>query len=185
MKKIIIFIFISFLLACEAPIGDVGLVGPSGAEGAKGDKGDIGGKGTFSAIVSDWKEIKPANWLKGGSDLSFIAAFDEPKLTADITNKGLVLGFYRTLPEDASSQIFPIPDETSNYSLGIYASFTSSLKAIGYFLDFRNLAVKPATLVDWNIKVRYILVPPASAGRLKNIDWKNYNEVKKALNIKD
>ena len=141
MKKIIIFIFISFLLACEAPVGDVGPAGPAGAEGAKGDKGDTGGKGTFSAIVSDWKEIKPANWLKGGSDLSFIAAFDEPKLTADITNKGLVLGFYRTLPEDASSQIFPIPDETSNYSLGVYASFTSSLKAIGFFLDFRNSTV--------------------------------------------
>jgi hypothetical protein len=185
MKKIIIFIFISFLLACEAPIGDVGPTGPAGAGGPKGDKGDTGAKGTFSAIVSDWKEIKPANWLKGASDLSFIAAFDEPKLTADITNKGMVLGFYRYLSGESINEIFSVPDETSNYSLGIYASFTSNVKSISYFLDFRNLAVKPATLANWNIKVRYILVPPASAGRLKNMDWKNYNEVKKALNITD
>lgn len=185
MKKIIIFIFISFLLACEAPVGDVGPAGPSGAEGAKGDKGDTGPKGTFSAIVSDWKEIKPSNWFKGTTDLSLNVFFEEPKLTADITNKGLVLGYYRFLPDDSFSSVFPIPDLTNNYSLATNASFSTSSKVIWYFLEFRTLALKNLLLPTWNIKVRYILVPPASAGRLKNIDWKNYNEVKKALNITD
>ncbi|WP_394990931.1 hypothetical protein [Emticicia sp.] len=185
MKKIIFIAFISLLIACKPPVGDIGPQGVAGAAGAKGDNGDVGEKGTFSAIVSDWKEIIPSKWQRNGSDLSFYALFEEPKLTSNIANKGLVLGFYRTLPEDESSVILPVPDETANYSLGISAISANTFNYVWFVLDFRNLAVKNPNLEDWNIKVRYILVPPASTGRLQNVDWKNYNEVKKALNIKD
>jgi hypothetical protein len=38
---------------------------------------------------------------------------------------------------------------------------------------------------DWNIKVWYIIVPQAKAGRLKGANWRDYNEVKRILNLND
>lgn len=181
MKKIILFVFASFLFACEAPVGDVGPQGAAGAAGAKGDKGDVGEKGTFNAIVSNW--YIASNWL--GSNISYAALFTEPKLTQQVLDKGLILGFYRPAGEDASGVVLPIPDETANYSLGISGFVSGTDGVITVSLDFRNAAVKNPNIEDWNIRVRWIIVPPASTGRLKNVDWKNYNEVKKALNIQD
>lgn len=183
MKKIIVLVFVSFLIACEAPVGDVGPQGAAGAAGAKGDKGDAGQKGTFSAIVSDW--VTADKWVVYTTNLAYLNHFSEPKLTQQILDKGLVLGFYRPAGEDESGVVLPIPDETANYSLGMYGSMNKTDGTISIKLVFRTSAVKNPNLEDWNIKVRWIIVPPASTGRLKNVDWKNYNEVKKALNIQD
>ena len=167
--------------ACEAPAGDVGPQGVAGVAGAKGAKGDTGSKGTFNAIVSDWF---PVNfWL--GSGVSYGAVFGEPKITQQVLDKGLILGFYRPAGEDESGVVLPLPDETANYSLGIAGFLLGGQGSISVNLIFRTLAVKNPNLEDWNIKVRWIVVPSASSGRLKNVDWKNYNEVKKALNIQD
>jgi hypothetical protein len=184
MKKIILFFFASFIIACKAPVGDVGPQGVAGAAGAKGDKGDAGQKGTFNAIVSGWSTV--SNWVGSSSGVSYVNNFAEPKITQQILDKGLILGFYRPAGEDESGVVLPMPDETANYSLGIAGFMLFGTQGtISVALNFRNLAVKNPNLEDWNIKVRWIIVPPASTGRLKNVDWKNYNEVKKALNIQD
>ena len=184
MKKIILFVFASFLLACEAPVGDVGPQGAAGAAGAKGDKGDVGEKGTFSAIVSPW--FSALNWVSSSNGLSHVQNFSEPKLTQQIIDKGLILGFYRPVGEDESGLVLPIPDETANYSLGIAGFLFGGQGTISVALNFRNSGVVNPNLEDWRkIGFRWIIVPPASTGRLKNVDWKNYNEVKKALNIQD
>jgi hypothetical protein len=184
MKKIILFVFASFLLACEAPVGDVGPQGAAGAAGAKGDKGDTGQKGVSNAVVSPW--FSALNWIAASSGISFVNDFSEPKLTQQIIDKGLILGFYRPLGEDASGVILPLPDETANYSVSIAGLIWFGQGTISVFLNFRNREVANPSLEDWRkIQVRWIIVPPASTGRLKNVDWKNYNEVKKALNIQD
>lgn len=183
MKKIILFVFASFLLACEAPVGDVGPQGAAGAAGAKGDKGETGQKGTFNAIVSNW--VTADKWLVFTTNSVYLSNFSEPKLTQQILDKGLILGFYRPAGEDESGVVLPIPDETANYSLGISGFMNKTDGTISIKLAFRSSTVKNPNLEDWNVKVRWIIVPPASTGRLQNIDWKNYNEVKKALNIQD
>jgi hypothetical protein len=184
MRKIIIFIFASFLIACEAPVGDVGPQGVAGAVGAKGDKGDAGEKGIFNAIVSPWTSA--LNWFSSSNGVTHVHNFAEPKVTQQVIDKGLILGFYRPLGEDESGIVLPIPDETANYSLGIAGFLLGGQGTISVALNFRNRDVANPNLDDWRkIGVRWIIVPPASTGRLKNVDWKNYNEVKQALNIID
>jgi hypothetical protein len=184
MKKIILFVFASFLLACEAPVGDVGPQGAAGVAGAKGDKGDTGQKGTFNAVVSDWATA--LNWFSSSNGVTHVHNFAEPKVTQQVIDKGLILGFYRPDGENESGLVLPIPDETANYSLGIAGFMPFGQGTVSLALNFRNAGVANPNLEDWKkIKVRWIIVPPASTGRLKNVDWENYNEVKKALNIQD
>lgn len=183
MRKIIIFIFASFLISCKAPVGDIGPQGAAGAAGTKGDKGETGQKGTFSAIVSPW--VTTDKWTVFTTNISYLSQFSEPKLTQQILDKGLLLGFYRPAGEDESGVVLPIPDETANYSLGMSGFMNKTEGNISIKLAFRSAAVRNPNLEDWNVKVRWIIVPPSSTGRLKNVDWENYNEVKKALNIQD
>lgn len=167
------------IFSCKAPVGDLGPQGAAGAVGDKGDKGPTGDKGAFSGIASAWSEIKPAQWKLTGTKAVFTQT--DANLTQAMLDQALILAYYRPLPEDESSAVISLADETNTYLF----TFKANVGSLDYELNFKRTDLVNPNLEDWNIKTRYIIVPPAKAGRLANVNWKDYNEVKRILNLKD
>lgn len=167
------------IFGCEAPVGDVGPQGAAGAVGEKGDKGAVGDKGAFSSIVSAWSEIKPTQWKLTGTKAVFTQT--DANFTQAMLNQGLILAYYRPLPEDESSAVISLADETNTY----FFAFKANVGSLDYEIEFKRPELVNPNLQDWNIKVRYIIVPPAKSGRLTQVNWADYNEVKKVLNLND
>jgi hypothetical protein len=180
-KLLTVLILTSFLgiSGCEAPTGDVGPQGATGATGEKGEKGPTGDKGAFSGIVSAWTEIKPAQWKLTGTKAVFSIA--DANFTQANLDGALLLAFYRPLPEDESSAVITLSDDTYGY----FFSFKAVAGSIDYEVSFKHPNLINPNMEDWNIKVRYIIVPQAKAGRLKGANWRDYNEVKRILNLND
>ena len=176
-----IFIFTACLgiSACEAPVGDPGPQGSAGVAGPAGGKGATGDKGAFSGIASAWTEIKPAQWKLTGTKAVF--SITDANFTQANLDGGLLLAFYRPLPEDESSAVIALSDDTFGY----FFSFKAVTGSIDYEVSFKHPNSINPNMEDWNIKVRYIIVPQAKAGRLKGANWRDYNEVKRILNLND
>ena len=180
-------LFLNFLLfasvlnlfSCKAPVGDIGPQGAAGAAGDKGTKGATGDKGTFNGVVSAWSEIKPAQWKLTGTKAVFTQA--NANLTQAMLDQALILAYYRPLPEDESSMVISLADETNEYLF----TFKSTVGSLDYELHFKKAQFINPGFANWNIKVRYIIVPAAKSGRLANVNWKDYNEVKRILNLND
>lgn len=177
--KLLFFALFFSVVACKPQAGDIGPQGAAGTIGDKGDKGAIGDKGSFSGFVSAWTEIKPAQWKLSGTKAVFSQT--DANLTQTILDQGLILAYYRPLPEDESSAVISLADETNTYLF----TFKANVGSLDYELNFKRAAFVNPNLDDWNIKVRYIVVPPAKTGRLAQVNWKDYNEVKKILNLND
>jgi hypothetical protein len=167
------------IIGCEAPVGDVGPQGAAGATGEKGDKGPTGDKGALSGIISEWKEIKPAQWKLTGRKAVYSIA--DANFTQANLDGGLLLAFYRPMPEDESSAVIALSDDTYGY----FFSFKAVPGSIDYEVSFKHPNLINPNMEDWNIKVRYVIVPQAKAGRLKGANWRDYNEVKRILNLND
>jgi hypothetical protein len=177
--------------ACKPETGDVGPQGPQGDAGAKGDKGPLGDKGAYSAYVSPWVEVKPSDWLKAGSlqPNTFLFTKEEPRLTAGIINKGLIVGYYKYYPEPELDFVYPLPEIMHNYALRL-SSYLSTTNNKGYMelsLQFPKflISTEPVTAKDFHVKVRWLLIPPSSMSRMGYVDWKDYKSVKKAFNLAD
>lgn len=177
--KLLFFALFFSVVACKPQAGDIGPQGAAGTIGDKGDRGAIGDKGSFSGFVSAWTEIKPAQWKLSGTKAVFSQT--DANLTQTILDQGLILAYYRPLPEDESSAVISLADETNTYLF----THKTNVGSLDYELIFKSSRVINPDLEDWNIKVRYIIVPPAKAGRLAQVNWKDYNEVKKILNLND
>lgn len=174
-----IFLFASVLnlISCKAPVGDIGPQGAAGVAGDKGAKGATGDKGAFSGIVSPWSEIKPAQWKLTGTKAVFSQS--NASLTQAMLDGGLILAYYRPLPEDESNVVISLADETNTYLF----TYKANVGSMDYEVHFKKAEFINPNMEDWNIKVRYIIVPPAKAARLSDVNWKDYKEVKRILNL--
>ena len=177
--KLLLLLFTFSVFSCKAPMGDVGPQGVAGAASTAGDKGATGDKGAFSGIVSAWTEIKPDQWKLSGTKAVF--SITDASFTQANLDGALLLAYYRPLPEDESSAVITLSDDTYGY----FFSFKAVVGSIDYEVSFKHPNLVNPNLEDWNIKVRYIIVPQAKAGRLKEVNWRDYNEVKRILNLND
>ncbi len=170
------------MFSCEifGPVpGQDGEAGPTGEVGDKGDKGPTGDQGALNSVVSAWTEIKSSDWRLGQDGKTYIYVKSEPFLTQNNVDKALILSYYKPLPENEFNAVIALPDQTS------VTMFTfSAAQGFLYFMvyPFENKTINPE---HWNVKVRHIIIPPSPSGRLKNINWSDYNQVKKLLNLKD
>ena len=166
------------------PAGPAGPAGPTGAAGAAGPKGDTG---TANVIYSAWLDAKylPDTFTNTTTHLLDTAGFymdakNITKLTATILNTGEIK-VYVNASTAATPVVWPVPYWDPYTQWSIVPQF--ALQEIFLYADvdfstgLNNAGVK---IFQW----RYILIPGGKAAR-SAIDWNNYAEVKKYLNLKD
>lgn len=190
MKKLtlqitaIAFVAVNVLLAsCSkegpaGPQGDQGLQGPQGTPGAKGDKGE---PGTANVIYSDWLDV---TFNEG------VARIEAQELTADILNGGDIKVYWNA-GTAAIPLVVPVPcvfpiafivEEPEEDQPDVYIDPYFQVGAINLGSNY-DLTTTP----EGAFRFRYILIPGGIAARKAGpaVDWNDYNQVKKYLNLKD
>lgn len=157
------------------PAGPAGPGGPAGPAGPQGPKGDTG---TANVIYSGWLDVA---YQKAADSVTWIAEVDAPKLSNDILSKGEVKA-YVNLGTAAQPVIAPLP-----YFDGDYIINVRLVEETIALISNANLS----TITDEDTgekyqQVRYVLIPGGTAARqAAGIDWNDYQQVKKHLNLKD
>jgi len=163
-----------FLLMAAASCkkGDTGPAGPAGPAGPTGAAGAAGPAGTANVIYSDWTTLTfIADTQHNGAVIDTVGShysWNVPKLTADILNKGEIK-VYINFGTTTTPDVAPIPYFDGSVILN--DEFVLSTILMG-----SNAYVKAP--------FRYILIPGGTSAR-SAINWNNYADVKKALNLKD
>lgn len=150
--------------------------GPQGPEGQQGADGNANVKTQLITVT-------PANWMGEGY---FIQAQKQcPIITAEIVNSGAVLCYMR----DGTNSYIPLPytftnwyeDETGRVILyNSHSLFVYSPGAINFiFQDDDAMTQAPAANIIFKV------VAIASSEVVANLNTNNYEEVARALNLKD
>ncbi|WP_019987056.1 collagen-like triple helix repeat-containing protein [Rudanella lutea] len=170
------------LTQCKGPAGDPG---PQGPAGPKGDTGAAGAQGPKGEVGS--ANVTQITWLKA-SDRSnpFESIY---RLPADVSLANALVQGYVTvsnLPNSSSWIAVPsfldyawIPTSQRDFYSFTYGTGRVSLER------FNEAGNRTPNLYDFSLKV--IVVPAATLknGRFANLDYTNYQAVKKAFNLPD
>ena len=169
------------LIACKK--GEQGNIGPSGSAGTNGAKGITGDKGIADAkgmISSDWIAVKGTDWRAATAANSYFVAYTAPSLTVDIVNKGMIYVFIKTEGIEGTDAL-PLVNASTGRRFYALIGLSNNAPSIQ---SYQNVTPPSSTLsTTTNVSFRYVAVP--AGARMSNIDWTNYEEVKKALNWKD
>ena len=166
-------ILLMFLVSGSLAITSCGRDGDPGAQGPAGPKGNANVKNWFlSTISTDWQTFG----TPGNTNHSKYVTFSIPELTSTYVDNGMVLvylnqnGFYTPLPITA-------PTGTNNVLFFNYVSIGN----VEIDIQLSDLSTPNTANANYDFKV------VAVAGSVKlanpNLNWKDYNEVKKRLNL--
>ncbi|OQP51853.1 hypothetical protein A4H97_27000 [Niastella yeongjuensis] len=141
----------------------------------KGDTGPKGDTGVANAIYSPWIDVQFTDGaLVRPGDTVAVATIPAPQITKDVLDKGLVK-VYANFGTAADPNIVAIP----------------YLEPTGYFwvnanFEVGNINLSSSWDADFSAPYRYIIITGTvpTNGR-QNVNWNDYNEVKKLYNIKD
>jgi hypothetical protein len=159
---------IPFLTSCDKLKGDIGPAGPQGETGPKGDPGEVGDPAGAFQFSTDTLSTQ----ADGSTGFGLT-------LTQDIASsieKGVVLvyaksgNFWFPLPG-----IVPFGNEISNYT---FAYGVENLE-----LNFLLFQMDATPKKRFFTNLRIVVVPAANARLNATIDYKNYEEVRKAFNL--
>jgi Collagen triple helix repeat (20 copies) len=157
-------------------VGAIGLQGPQGATGATGAKGDKGDAGTVNILYSDWNSPATKDWLQQ-SPSQYIYTINEPKVTTDIINKGIIIAYMRKQVNPVS--IFQLPYTVSSVSFIQTYSLSAEIGKISFsVIDILENPTPPGSY-----QFRYVIIPAGATGVKIGIDYKNYEDVKQAYNL--
>lgn len=177
-----------FFAACskdgdQGAAGPAGPSGPAGIPGAAGPKGDSGEAGSANVIYSAWKDVSfaPADTILNQNGtintILYGATLDAPKLTAPLLANASI-NVYINLGTAATSFVQSLPYVDEYGYLIRFVAYTGSIDLIA------NAPI--STTTDKRYQYRYVIVPGGVAARTSaGIDWKDYSQVKKYLNLKD
>jgi hypothetical protein len=187
MKKQLILSSVFFLMlsviACKkGEQGDIGPAGVAGAKGAKGTTGDNGIADSKGMISSDWIAVKGTDWRLSTAipNLHFVT-FTAPGLTTDIVNKGMIYVYMKTEGFEGTYALPRADVSTGRRFYAIVGLANSGAPAVQFYQSVTPPSSTFST--STNVSFRYVAVP--AGARTSNIDWTNYEEVKKVLNWKD
>ncbi|WP_185155580.1 hypothetical protein [Rudanella paleaurantiibacter] len=187
--------FSAFLLAtslmftqCKGPAGDPGPqgpVGPKGDTGATGATGAAGAQGPKGEVGS--ANVTQITWLKA-TDRS--NAFENVyKLPADVSvANSLVLGYASISNQANPGYWFAVPSFLdyawipSNQRDFYSFNYTSNQVTMN---RFNEAGSRVTNLYDFSMKVVVIPAATLKNGRLANLDYTNYEAVKKAFSLPD
>lgn len=188
-----------FGLACKGPAGDTGPAGAAGAQGAQGAAGAAGtagpagpagpaGKDGASAssniATSAWLTV-PANQWETDEDSTFFSVFlTEKAITQAVLDKGAVMAYVKGAND--KDYIIPLPYSAGAFQISYVPIFDATQGGIMEF-DFAPFLEGVAPSDIGSLAFRYIIIKDIAlvGGRQKAINWKDYTEVKRELNLRD
>ncbi|WP_394990933.1 hypothetical protein [Emticicia sp.] len=171
-----------FLAACTGEKGTVGPQGTAGAVGAAGEKGSAGAAGDFTKVLTGNVIIKGATWTAQTIDVAddgYYVIIPEKQITKAILDKGIVMVYYTF-----SGISTPMP---YLFGAGKFLHLAYLEKGEGRIrIDLQpaiylSKLIKPST--DYSF--RWVIATGSTGGRMSNINWNDYNDVKTKLGLKD
>lgn len=177
MKKIQVWIAIMFLSGIFVIVGcsKEGPAGPAGPAGQNGTQGSAGQDGNANVISSGPLSI---NWLEDTVDFYWYANIAAPQLTDSNVNVASVcayLGIFDAISNSYEWILLP-------YSYGGISIFTSFYVGNFYLESSDFYPDDPNT---YDLKFRYVIIPPAAKAANPAINLKDWNSVKKAFRLQD
>ena len=185
MKKQLILSSVLFLIlsvtACkkgeQGDIGPAGIAGANGAKGATGDKGIADSKGMLS---SDWVTIKGTDWRAATAVNTYFASYTSSLLTADIINKGMLYVFMKSEGEGFTDAL-PFANASTGRRFFVLVAMSNGNPVIQFYQSVTPPSSTFSTTANYSF--RFVIVP--AGARRSSVDWTNYSEVKKHLNLND
>ncbi|MES2703727.1 MAG: hypothetical protein V4649_13885 [Bacteroidota bacterium] len=161
MKKVIF-----TLLACSLVIFNsctrTGPIGPQGPQGAQGIQGNANVNGSDPFTVSSWQY--------SSAEIAYYASFNDADITNAVADRGVVEvylkyadGTWRSLPDIVAGTQF-------------YSRFSAGGFEI-YYGNVNGTTPSPPTTQTF----RVVVIEPSFKAAHPNTNWKNYNEVMKAM----
>ncbi len=189
MKNLIKFLpigmmsFLLFFAACTGEKGAVGPQGSAGAAGAAGDKGNAGAAGEFTKVLTGNATIKVTSWITQTLDVTddtYYVIIPEKQITKDILDKGIVMVYYTT----TTGVNFPMP-----YTLGsvkfLHSAFLDKGEGRIRIDIFPNVYLTKLPKPASEYTFRWVIATGSTSGRMANINWNDYDDVKTKLGLKD
>lgn len=177
IRKLLFFVLLGslpFLYSCDKLKGDVGPAGPTGETGVagpKGEKGEPGSGGGGGGALQFTRDT-----LSTDADGTFGLGFTLTQENAKAIEKGVILVYAKS-----SNLWFPLPGlvvfdkEATEYTFAYQVD-----KLLLNVLVFER-AEKPKVRKFQSVRV---VVVPAANGRLNaEVDYKNYEAVRKAFDL--
>ncbi|HEY9260564.1 hypothetical protein [Chitinophaga sp.] len=177
-----------FFAACskdgaQGPAGAAGPAGPAGIPGATGPKGDSGAAGSANVIYSAWQDVTfaPADTIfnQNGTINTIIygATLTAAKLNAALLANASI-NVYINLGNATTPFVQPLPYVDEYGYLIRFVAYAGKIDLIG------NAPI--STTTDKRYQYRYVIVPGGVNARdAAGINWNDYTQVKKYLNLKD
>jgi hypothetical protein len=169
------------LLATSCQKGDTGPEGPQGPAGPAGPQGPKGDTGVANVIYSTWLDVlyEPITDSVTGDTVLFVGEIPAPKLTASIINSGDIKVYFNWRTS-ANPDISPLPYVEPLSGLYINPEF---IVGSIFLISDANPSTR-GTGANKQFQHRYVLIPGGVPAR-SAIDWNNYENVKKYLNLPD
>lgn len=166
------------------PAGPAGAAGTAGPAGAPGPKGDTG---TANVIYSPWLDVAydPITDTVGTvvDTLAWVASITAPKLTQTILDRGEIK-VYLNWGTQTSPDVSPLPLVDPFFTGGGIINPEFLLQRIDLYSNFDASTITSGG--QKYFQYRYILIPGSvPSGRIRHVDWNNYNEVKAFLGLTD
>ena len=161
--------------------GATGITGVTGSTGATGTTGATGVTGTTGNANVTVKIDTVTNWATGSTNYSTYVFV--PALTKSIQDSGLVNVFVSL---DSGRTYQNLPYFTSVQPSGYQLSFNTYFNSINIFWTANNgtLGVSPSTYYNNSALIFKVLcVAPSSMPLYKNVNLKNYNEVRRVFHL--
>ena len=175
-----VFLFAILFVTCKGPQGDLGPQGSQGPQGTQGPAGPAGPPGTANIITSAWTKVPDSSWVPAGDSIYFEVAREDPAINQALLDKGMVMAYYRNFGRP--SVVFSLPAANEELILGFFMRVRDGKGYMNFDLTF----FKPRrTPIDFDLEFRWIIIPPNPGGRLKTLDWSNYELVKQELGLTD
>lgn len=177
----IFFMMLSVIACKKGEQGDIGPAGVAGAKGAKGTTGDKGAADSKGMISSDWIAVKGTDWRISTVANTYFVSYTAPGLTVDIVNKGMIYVYMKQETNARMVDGLPYVNITTGLRFYSLIGLSNGVPTIQFYQSVTPPSSTFSTTT--NVSFRYVVVP--AGARIANIDWTNYDEVKKALNWKD
>jgi hypothetical protein len=160
-----------FAMSCSKD----GAVGPAGPAGANGINGINGTNGNANVIGTNTVSVPSSSWTSSGGNTVWTTTLTASAITQTIVDRGMVSVFFQS----GSGWIALPYSNPQNHYFTVYGFALGSVQ-ISITTESGYVLTSPGSNV-----FRIVVISPSNKIANPNIDWKDYNQVKEALHLRD